>query len=80
MRRPEILGKLGEGRRRYLLAPGDPHRRPARQSRKIEALREWFEAFHGELRVSINESIDRAGAVDMMAQHILTRAGIRSPV
>ena len=38
-----------------------------------ETLREWFEAFHGELRVSINESIDRAGAVDMMAQHILTR-------
>ncbi len=37
------------------------------------ALREWFEAFHGELRVSINDSIDRAGAVDMMAQHILTR-------
>ena len=38
-----------------------------------EALREWFEAFHGELRVSINESIDRDAAVDMMAQHILTR-------
>ena len=38
-----------------------------------ETLREWFEAFHGELRVSINESIDRASAVDMMAQHILTR-------
>ena len=38
-----------------------------------EALGEWFEAFHGELRVSINESIDRASAVDMMAQHILTR-------
>ena len=37
------------------------------------ALREWFEAFHGELRVSINESIDRDAAVDMMAQHILTR-------
>ena len=38
-----------------------------------EALREWFEAFHGELRVSINESIDRDAAIDMMAQHILTR-------
>ena len=38
-----------------------------------ETLREWFEAFHGELRVSINESIDRDAAVDMMAQHILTQ-------
>ena len=38
-----------------------------------EALREWFEAFHDELKVSINTSIDRASAVDMMAQHILTR-------
>ena len=37
------------------------------------ALRAWFEAFHGELEVSINESIDRAGAVEMMAQYILAR-------
>ena len=37
------------------------------------ALREWFEAFHDELRVSINESITTASAIDMMAQHILTR-------
>ena len=38
-----------------------------------ETLRDWFEAFHGELKVSINESIDTASAIDMMAQHILTR-------
>ena len=38
-----------------------------------ETLREWFEAFHDELKVSINESIDRGGAIEMMAQHILTR-------
>ncbi len=38
-----------------------------------DTLREWFGAFHEELRVSINESIDRGGAVAMMAQHILTR-------
>ena len=38
-----------------------------------ETLREWFEAFHDELKVSINESIDREAAIDMMAQHILTR-------
>ena len=38
-----------------------------------EALLEWFEAFLGELRVSINDSIDRGAAIDMMAQHILTR-------
>ena len=38
-----------------------------------EALREWFEAFHNDLKVSINESIDRESAIDMMAQHILTR-------
>ena len=36
-------------------------------------LREWFEAFHEELKVSINESITTASAIDMMAQHILTR-------
>ena len=38
-----------------------------------ETLREWFEAFHDELRVSINESITTDSAIDMMAQHILTR-------
>ena len=38
-----------------------------------ETLREWFEAFHDELKVSINESITTDSAVDMMAQHILTR-------
>ena len=36
-------------------------------------LGEWFEAFHDELKVSINESITRQGAIDMMAQHILTQ-------
>ncbi len=41
---------------------------PANQS-----LSDWFDDFHGELKVSINESIDRAAAVSMMAQHILTR-------
>lgn len=40
---------------------------------KNAAIREWFEAFHEELKVSINESITRVGAIDMMAQHILTR-------
>ena len=38
-----------------------------------EALREWFEAFHDELKVSINESITSDSAIEMMAQHILTR-------
>ena len=38
-----------------------------------ETLLEWFDAFHEELRVSINGSITRKNAVDMMAQHILTR-------
>ena len=38
-----------------------------------ETLREWFGAFHEELKVSINESITTASAIDMMAQHILTR-------
>ena len=36
-------------------------------------LREWFETFHEELRASINDSITRGAAVDMMAQHVLTR-------
>ena len=38
-----------------------------------ETLREWFSAFHSELKVSINESISADSAIDMMAQHILTR-------
>ena len=36
-------------------------------------LREWFAAFHDELKESINESISHANAIEMMAQHILTR-------
>ena len=36
-------------------------------------LREWFADFHAELKSSINASITRDNAVDMMAQHILTR-------
>ena len=38
-----------------------------------EALREWFDAFHEELRASINDAVSRGNAVEMMAQHILTR-------
>ncbi len=37
------------------------------------ALREWFDAFHTELKHSINDTITRSHAIDMMAQHILTR-------
>ena len=37
------------------------------------ALREWFDAFHAELKSSINDSITRSNAIDMMAQHILTK-------
>ena len=43
------------------------------ESPENETLREWFGDFHEELKVSINESITRESAVDMMAQHILTR-------
>ncbi len=38
-----------------------------------ETLIEWFAAFHEELRKSINDSITLKSAIDMMAQHILTR-------
>ena len=38
-----------------------------------ETLRDWFEAFHDELKVSINESITTDSAIEMMAQHILTQ-------
>ena len=38
-----------------------------------EALREWFDAFHTELQDSINDAITRTNAIDMMAQHILTK-------
>ena len=37
-----------------------------------ELLRDWFDAFHAELQTSINPSVTRADAIDMMAQHILT--------
>ena len=36
------------------------------------ALRERFESFHSELKKTINTSITRDNAIDMMAQHILT--------
>ncbi|MDE0099993.1 MAG: N-6 DNA methylase, partial [Truepera sp.] len=37
-----------------------------------ETLREWFDGFLEELQVAINDSISREGAIEMMAQHILT--------
>ena len=37
-----------------------------------EALQEWFEGFHEELRTSINDSVTEPAAIDMVAQHILT--------
>lgn len=36
-------------------------------------LREWFDNFHAELKDTINVSITRDDAMEMMAQHILTR-------
>ncbi len=38
-----------------------------------EALQEWFYDFHKELTETINDSITRESAIDMMAQHIITR-------
>ena len=57
----DIFTRLVDRFERLLAAPGN------------QALREWFDAFHQELRVSINESIGRGNAIDMMAQHVLTR-------
>lgn len=37
------------------------------------ALREWFDSFYEALKRSINDSITTDSAIDMMAQHILTR-------
>ncbi len=37
------------------------------------ALQEWFDDFHSELTETINDSITRESAIDMMAQHIITR-------
>ena len=36
-------------------------------------LQEWFDDFHEELKSSINDSITTDNAIDMMAQHLLTR-------
>ena len=38
-----------------------------------DTLQEWFDNFHEELKETINGSITRDDAIDMMAQHILTR-------
>ena len=38
-----------------------------------DLLRDWFDDFHTELKSSINDAITRDNAIDMMAQHILTR-------
>ncbi len=38
-----------------------------------DVLREWFVAFHAELQSAINPSVTWNDAIDMMAQHILTR-------
>ena len=38
-----------------------------------DVLHEWFDNFHEELRETINASITRDDAIDMMAQHLLTR-------
>ena len=38
-----------------------------------DTLHEWFESFHDELIKTINASITQGNAIDMMAQHILTR-------
>ena len=37
-----------------------------------DTIREWFGGFLAELKDSINPSVTRSNAVDMMAQHILT--------
>lgn len=36
-------------------------------------LLDWFSAFHEELKETINASITRDAAIDMMAQHIITK-------
>ncbi len=38
-----------------------------------DALRLWFADFHSELKSAINAAITKSNAIDMMAQHILTR-------
>ena len=40
---------------------------------KNNALQERFDGFHTELKKTINDAITRDNAIDMMAQHILTR-------
>ena len=41
-------------------------------ARGNQPLREWFDAFLRELKASINDSLTRADAVEMVAQHVLT--------
>ena len=37
------------------------------------AMGDWFDNFHAELKETINASITREDAIEMMAQHVLTR-------
>ncbi|MCY4543392.1 MAG: N-6 DNA methylase, partial [Rhodobacteraceae bacterium] len=57
----DIFSRLVVRIRGLLEAPGN------------EMLKEWFGDFHGELKATINDSITVGRAIDMMAQHILTR-------
>ena len=43
------------------------------ETQKSQALESSFDAFHKELKETINSSITRDTAIEMMAQHILTR-------
>ena len=43
------------------------------QNPNNDALQEWFDDFHNELTETINDAITRESAIDMMAQHIITR-------
>jgi predicted helicase len=42
-------------------------------ARRNDTLRKWLDLFVEELKVSINEQVDRGDAVRMLAQHLLTR-------
>ena len=42
-------------------------------NRANKALREWFEAFLEELQTTLNSTLTEDDAIEMMAQHILTR-------
>ena len=69
---PAATGDWAKSRRRHRRPPDHPHQRAARRPRHRTS-REEFDAFLDGLRGNLNDGITQADAIDMLAQHLITR-------